>query len=242
MPKQKIPLNINKIIDSISCKDTQKNIISLDLGLINYNSAYSLQIRLHEFVRSNNSPGVILLLEHHPIITIGSNRNTANLLSSREKLKDQNIELVQCDRGGDITLHTPGQVICYTILNLAKIKKDLTFFVHNLEQIIIDVIAHYNIHGTRVGRHRGIFVNNFKIASIGLKVKKWITLHGFSLNVSNDLKYYDNIIACGLRDYPQTSMKKILNRLVPACDVKEQILHSIGNTFKTPVIKIFQLP
>ena len=240
--KQKTSFNINKIIGGISHKDTQKSILCLDLGLIDYNSAYNLQIRLFELIKSNNSPGVILLLEHHPVITTGSNRNTANLLASREKLKDQNIELVQSDRGGDITLHTPGQIVCYTILNLANIKKDLTFIVHNLEQVIIDVLAHYNIRGTRVSRHRGIFVNNLKIASIGLKVKKWITLHGFSLNVNNDLKYFENIIACGLKDHPQTSIKKVLNRPIPARDVKEQILHSIRNTFKIPVLKIVQLP
>ena len=118
----------------------------------------------------------------------------------------------------------------------------MNFFVHNLEQVIIDVLAHYNIRGTRVSRHRGIFVNNLKIASIGLKVKKWITLHGFSLNVNNDLKYFENIIACGLKDHPQTSIKKVLNRPIPACDVKEQILHGIRNTFKIPVLKIVQLP
>ncbi len=241
MLRQKTLLNINKIIDSISYKDTQKSILSFDLGLIHYNNAYNLQIGLFELIRSNNSPGVILLLEHYPVITTGSNRNTANLLASREKLKDQNIELVQSDRGGDITLHTPGQIVCYTILNLAMIKKDLSFFVHNLEQVIIDVLAGYNIRGIRLSRHRGIFVNNSKIASIGLKVKKWITLHGFSLNVNNDLKYFDNITACGLKDHPPTSIKKILNRPIPVCDVKEQILHSIRDTFKIPVSKIIQL-
>ena len=236
--KQKTPLNINKIIDIISCRDTQKNILSFDLGLISYNKAYDLQIRLFELIRSNNRTGAILFLEHHPVITIGSNRNTGNLLANREKLKDQNIELVQSDRGGDITLHAPGQIVCYTILNLARIKKDLSFFVYNLEQIIIDVLAGYNIQGTRLRRHRGIFVNNSKIASIGLKVKKWITFHGFSLNVNNDLKYFDNITACGLKDHPQTSIKNILNQPVPLSDVKEQILYIFGNTFKIPIIKI----
>jgi lipoate-protein ligase B len=236
--KQKTPFNINKIIDSVSCSNTQKNILGLDLGLISYNEAYDLQIRLFELIRSDDRPGAILVLEHYPVITIGSNRNTGNLLANREKLKDQNIELVQSDRGGDITLHTPGQVVCYTILNLVRIKKDLTFFVHNLEQVIIDVLACYDIQGTRVRRHRGIFVNNFKIASIGLKIKKWITFHGFSINVNNDLKYFDYIIACGLKDHPQTSIKKILNRPIPICDVKEQIVHSFENTFKIPIIKI----
>jgi lipoate-protein ligase B len=236
--KQSITFSINKTLDSINYKNIQKNILSFNLGLISYNEAYDLQLKLFELTKSNNNPGVILILEHYPVITIGSNRSTRNLLATIEKLKNQNIELLQSDRGGDITLHTPGQVVCYTILNLSRIKKDLTLFVHNLEQVIIEVLAHYNIQGTRVTRHRGIFVNNFKIASIGLKVKKWITFHGFSININNDLKYYDNIIACGLKDYPQTSIQKILNRPIHINDVKEQIVHSFENTFKIPILKI----
>jgi lipoyl(octanoyl) transferase len=228
---------INKI-NSLKNYDMQKNILCLDLGLISYKNAYSLQEKIFELIKLKDNPGVILLLEHYPVITIGSNRNTGNLLTSREILRQQGIELIQSNRGGDITLHSPGQIVCYTILNLALIKKDLPLFVYNLEQVIIDVLTSYGIQGTRVHKHRGIFVDNFKIASIGLKVRKWATLHGFSLNVNNDLKYFDNITACGLKDYPQTSIKKILKKTIPIYHVKEQILDSFGSIFKTPVIKI----
>ena len=236
--KQKTSAGIIKIINSLKNHDTWKNILSFDLGLISYNDAYNLQTKLFELIKLKDKPGVILLLEHYPVITIGSNRNTNNLLVSREELQQQDIELVQSTRGGDITLHTPGQIVCYTILNLASVKKDLTLFVYNLEQVIIDVLASYNIQGTRIDKHRGIFVNNSKIASIGLKIKKWATFHGFSLNVNNDLKYFDNIIACGLKDYPQTSIKEILKKTIPIYDVKEQLLDSFGNIFKIPVLRI----
>ena len=236
--KQKTSAGINKIINSLKNRDTCKNILSFDLGLISYNDAYNLQTKLFELIKLKDKPGVILLLEHYPVITIGSNRNTNNLLVSREELQQQDIELVQSTRGGDITLHTPGQIVCYTILNLASVKKDLTLFVYNLEQVIIDVLASYNIQGTRIDKHRGIFVNNSKIASIGLKIKKWATFHGFSLNVNNDLKYFDNITACGLKDYPQTSIKEILKKTIPIYDVKEQLLDSFGNIFKIPVLRI----
>jgi len=236
--KQKTSAGINKIINSLKNRDTYKNILSFNLGLISYNEAYNLQTKLFELIKLKDNPGVILLLEHYPVITIGSNRNTGNLLVSREELQQQDIELVQSTRGGDITLHTPGQIVCYTIFNLAQVKKDLTLFVYNLEQVIIDVLASYNIQGTRIDKHRGIFVNNSKIASIGLKIKKWITFHGFSINVNNDLKYFDNIIACGLKDYPQTSIKKILKETIPIYGVKEQLLDSFGNIFKIPVLRI----
>jgi len=236
--EQKTSAGIIKIINSLKNHDTCKNILSFDLGLISYNDAYNLQTKLFELIKLKDKPGVILLLEHYPVITIGSNRNTNNLLVSREELQQQDIELVQSTRGGDITLHTPGQIVCYTILNLASVKKDLTLFVYNLEQVIIDVLASYNIQGTRIDKHRGIFVNNSKIASIGLKIKKWATFHGFSLNVNNDLKYFDNITACGLKDYPQTSIKEILKKTIPIYDVKEQLLDSFGNIFKIPVLRI----
>ena len=227
-----------KIINNFKNHDMQKNILSFDLGLISYNISYNLQEEIFELIKLKDYPGAILLLEHYPVITIGSNRNIGSLLVSMEKLCEQNIELIQSNRGGDLTLHSPGQIVCYTILNLAQVRKDLPLFVHNLEQVIIDVLTGYDIQGTRINKHRGVFVDSFKIASIGLKVRKWITLHGFSLNVNNDLKYFDNIIACGLKDYPQTSIKKISKKTIPIYDVKEQILKSFSSIFEIPVTRI----
>ncbi len=219
----------------------QNSFLSFDLGLISYNHAYDIQIEIFEMVKSKGSPGVILLLEHYPVVTIGSNKSLKNLLVTKEKLRRQNIELVQSNRGGDITLHIPGQIVCYPIINLAVLEKDISLFVHNLEQVIIDVLKNFEIEAARINKHRGIFVDNFKIASIGLKVKKWITMHGFSLNVNNDLKYFDNITACGLRDYPQTSMEKILKKSVDICRVKEQIIVSFSGVFNMPVKKMGKL-
>ncbi len=229
---------INKIIRYIKEAAPAKKILLFDLGLIDYNDAYDLQQNLFEHIRLNPEPGVILILEHVPVITIGSNKNMGNLIISEKRLKEQNIGLVQSTRGGDITLHAPGQVVCYPILNLSSIKKDLTLYVNNLEQVIIDVLDAYKIRGTRVAKHRGIFVSDFKIASIGLRIKKWVTFHGFSLNVNIELKYFNNITACGLKDYPQTSMEKILNKTIPIDDVKEQILISFKKVFDIPIIKI----
>ncbi len=236
--KQKASYKIHKITNILKTGTLQKKIYCLDIGLISYSDAYNLQLKLFELIRSNNRTGVILMLEHYPVITIGSNRNAANLLTGKEKLKQKKIELVQSSRGGDITLHAPGQIVCYTILNLSYFKKDLSLFVHNLEQVIINVLANYNIKGIRINKYRGIFIGKHKIASIGLKVRKWITIHGFSLNVDIDLRYFDNIIACGLKNHPPTSMKQILNKNIPIHDVKEQILNSFEEIFNIPVSKI----
>jgi lipoyl(octanoyl) transferase len=242
----KIP-DVNSLLKLISTNSDNanasdmNNILSFDCGLISYMQAYEMQLKIFDLIKSRSLPGVILLLEHNPVITIGSNKNLKNLLITEKKLKLKNIELIQSDRGGDITLHSPGQIVCYTIINLPLLQKDLSFYVNNLEEVIIDVLKKFGIQAIRIKGYRGVFVNDYKIASIGLKVKKWITFHGFSLNVNNNLKYFDYIIACGLKDHPQTSMKKILKRPVNICNIKKEIIESFNSIFKTPVDKIVKL-
>jgi len=224
-----------KIINRLQANSSK--ILYLDLGLIPYNDAYNLQTYFFNQVKLSSCCGVILLLEHTPVITIGNNKKLDNLLVSNTRLKEQNIELVQSNRGGDITFHGPGQIVCYPILNLSYVQKDLSLYVHNLEQLIIEVLNHYGIYGTRIAKHRGVFVKNYKIASIGVRIKKWIAMHGFSLNVNVNLSYFDSIIACGLKKYSQISMQKILNKDIPISDVKEQILIKFNEVFGLPVLK-----
>lgn len=227
---------LNTILQSIILP-AYKNISSpcqffcLNLGLIPYRDAYGLQTYFFELVRERKINGIILILEHTPVITIGSNRNQSNLLVSEKELKKKNIDLIQSDRGGDITFHGPGQIVCYPILDLSYIKKDVSLYVHNLEEIIIRTLNHFGIQGKRILNHRGVFVENCKIASIGIRIKKWITMHGFSLNVNVNLGYFDNIVACGLKNHPQISMEKLLNKTISINVVKEQILESFGHIF-----------
>jgi len=226
----------NSLIDKIDtyikkCRDTAE-VPCFDLGLIRYSEAFHIQMHLFEKVRMEQIRGLVLLLEHYPVITIGNSGKSGNLLASKESLQEQGIELVQSNRGGDITFHGPGQLVCYPIFNLIHFGKDLTSFVWNLEQVIIDFLDWYGIEGKRVDKLRGVFTGHSKIASIGLHVKKWITIHGFALNVNVELDCFNNIIACGLKDYGQTSMQKILNTAIPVDNVKEQVLQNFCNIFK----------
>ncbi len=214
------------------------HIIYFDLGIIDYSKAFKIQENLFEITRQTSSLGFLLLLEHKPVITIGNNRNLDNLKINPEKLREQKISLIQSNRGGDITFHGPGQLIGYPIINLKHIKKDLALYVFNIEQLIIDFLSLYGIRGIRIPKHRGVFVSNSKIASIGIRIKKWISMHGFALNINTDLTYFENIIACGLKEYNQTSTEKILNKKLPLPYVKEQIIEKIRDTFKKSVIKI----
>jgi lipoyl(octanoyl) transferase len=210
----------------------------IDIGLIDYSNAFDLQLKIFDIILREDLPGCLLLLEHKPVITIGNSQNRNNLISSEESLETQGIDLIQSNRGGDVTFHGPGQLVCYPIFNLAKFDRDLTGFVYKLEQLIIDVLDEYKIKGTRIEKLRGVFVGKNKIASIGIHVKKWITLHGFSLNVSVDLGYYKNIIACGLSDYTQISMEKLLDKKIPLSFVKELVLESFASVFKVKLYKL----
>jgi lipoyl(octanoyl) transferase len=207
----------------------------IDIGLIDYSTAFDLQLRIFDIVLQKDLPGCILLLEHEPVITIGNSQSRKNLISSEDDLKLQGIELIQSNRGGDVTFHGPGQLVCYPIINLTKFDRDLTNFVYNLEQVIINVLDEYNIKGTRIYKLRGVFVGKNKVASIGIHVKKWITLHGFSLNVSVDLGYYKNIIACGLSEYKQVSLEKLLDKKIPLSFVKELVSKSFASVFNVQI-------
>ncbi len=238
---EKIKSHLRNFEDKFNLSSSQnsknKNLICFDLGIIEYNYAYNLQIELWELIRIKNYTGIILLLEHWPVITIGSNRNIKNIITPILELKKQNIEIYQSNRGGDVTFHGPGQLICYPIFNLEKFEKDLTKYVYNLEQIILETLSFFKITGHRIKKIRGVFVNNQKIASIGIHVKKWITYHGFSFNINVDLNYFKNIIACGLKDYPQTSLSVLLKKEITVSFVKDIILRNFEKVFNIKIIK-----
>jgi len=226
--------DLNKII----LKMDSENIPVLDCGTTRYNDAFDFQLALVEQIYKKDLKGIILLLEHPPVITIGSNRSKSNLLTSKSALDDLGIELIDSSRGGDITFHGPGQIICYPVFNLKYFKKDLTLFVYNLEQVIINTLQPFGLNGRRVEKHRGIFIEDKKIASIGLRLRKWISMHGLSLNVNIDLSYFKHIIACGLKDFPQTSISSLLQRDLTINDVKEHILKSFEIVFNISTEKI----
>ncbi len=226
--------DLNRIIDRMDSEDMPV----LDPGLIPYQDAFNFQLALTEQIYKRDLKGIILLLEHPPVITIGSNRSIKNLLTPEDDLAVLGIELISSNRGGDITLHGPGQIICYPVFNLKFFGKDLNLFVYNLEQVVINTIIPFGLNSRRVKKHRGIFVEDKKIASIGLKVRKWISMHGFSLNVNIDLSYFKHILACGLKDYPQTSLSSLLKRDITINDVKEHILKSFETIFNISTEKV----
>jgi len=207
-----------------------------NLGLIEYSEAWKLQRRLHRQRAEGKIDDVILLLEHLPSITLGKSGTLDNVLVSREQLAQQGISLFFIDRGGDVTYHGPGQLIVYPILDLRQRGKDLHCYVKNLEEVILRTLKDFSIDGDRDEYHPGVWVNEEEIATIGLSLRRWVSMHGFALNVNVDLKHFSFINPCGFSDRRATSMSKVLGSHVPMQEVGNILISHFYDIFDFPKI------
>ena len=176
-----------------------------DLGRMDYGHAFEVQRDLVEKRKRGEIPDQLLFVEHPHVITMGRNGKESNLLASDEILRRAGIGFHQTDRGGDVTYHGPGQIVGYPIFDLREWKRDVVEFVRAIEQVLIDAIAEFGLRGERVAGATGVWVNGAKIAAIGVHISRWVTSHGFALNVTTDLDYFRYIVPCGLTK-PVTSM------------------------------------
>jgi lipoyl(octanoyl) transferase len=177
----------------------------LDLGRLDYAGALAVQRRLVSARKQGIARDHLLLVEHPHVITLGRNGRMENLLASDEILSRAGISFYPTDRGGDVTYHGPGQLVGYPILDLGRWRRDVGAYVRALEQSIIDTLADYGIAAGRIPRLTGVWVGERKIAAIGVHISRWVTSHGFALNVTTDLSYFQYIVPCGLTK-PVTSM------------------------------------
>jgi len=202
----------------------------INFDLVEYREGLKLQ-KLYEEKSLNNKTDFLLLLEHYPVITIGKSGKKSNVLINEKELKDKGILVYHTDRGGDATYHGAGQLVGYPIFNLRFYKKDVKWYVQSLEEILIRTLNEYEIKAEMIPKLIGVWVNSKKIASIGVRIQKWITSHGFALNVNNDLTPFSYIIPCGIKDVEITSMKEILNREVDMGNLKEIIVEKFKEIF-----------
>jgi lipoyl(octanoyl) transferase len=175
------------------------------LGRISYTGAFALQRDLVEKRKQGEIPDQLLFLEHPHVITMGRNGSAANLLASEDVLRRAGVAFHETDRGGDVTYHGPGQIVGYPIFDLREWKRDVVAYVRGLEQVIIDALGAFGIAAGRVAGVTGVWVGEAKIAAIGVHISRWVTSHGFALNVATNLDYFRYIIPCGLTK-PVTSM------------------------------------
>lgn len=183
---------------------------------ISYTKALALQLNLHAKCIEGKFPGVLILLEHDPVITMGVGTGEGNILASPDILQREGIALVETDRGGDVTYHGPGQLVGYPIFRLRELGGDLHGYLRNVEQSIIDALAEFGLRGERNGP-AGVWVGDKKICSIGVAVRKWVTYHGFALNVAPNMRHFNYINPCGLNSERMTCLKDLLG-IAPEMD------------------------
>jgi lipoyl(octanoyl) transferase len=197
-----------------------------DLGFMGYAEAFQLQRSLVEQRKRGEIPNQLLFVEHPHVITLGRNGNMQNLLASEEVLRRSGIEFHETDRGGDITYHGPGQIVGYPIFDLRGWKRDVVAYVRAMEQAIIETLGDFGIRSNRVDKATGVWVEEAKICAIGVHISRWVTSHGFALNLATDLRYFQYIVPCGLTR-PVTSMRAL------GCDAaREDVQRVIARHFE----------
>lgn len=202
-----------------------------DLGLVDYKIAWDLQKEIFNLRLNDELNDTLFLLEHPHTYTLGKVADKENLISNEDQLKELGINVYEIDRGGDITYHGPGQIVGYPIIKLTDWKQDTHEYLRGLEEVIMMTCSEYGISTERNSKYTGVWIGSKKIAAIGIKVSRWITMHGFAFNINADLNYFGGIIPCGIRDKEVTSLQKELGREINLSEVKEKLVGNFKNVF-----------
>lgn len=228
-----------------------ETIVACSLGRLDYREAWALQQRLQaRLIAAKRQhppaalPHVVLLVEHPHVYTLGKNGDPMNLLRTEAELAAVGATFVPIDRGGDITYHGPGQLVGYPILDLDRFFTDIHRYLRTLEAIIIDTCAGYGVTGRPVEKRTGVWVGpddrglERKICAMGIRCSRWVTMHGFALNVNTDLSYFDHIVPCGITDRGITSLAEETGHPVEDADVRSRVLDHFAQHFAAEVIRL----
>ncbi|MHB8841457.1 MAG: lipoyl(octanoyl) transferase LipB [Candidatus Aquicultor sp.] len=208
-----------------------------ELGTIDYQSALDLQMNLVTMRSESKLPDVLLLLEHPHVYTVGRRFDSSHLILTEEELKMKGVKLFHSDRGGQLTYHGPGQLVGYPIIEIGGISM-IRYYLRNLEEVLLRTVRAFGIDADRLPGYPGIWFGLEKLGAIGLRVSRGITKHGFALNVSTDLCYFEGIIPCGIHDKGVTSMSKLLGLEVPLELVRNLVIENFGHVFHLDMVPI----
>lgn len=220
----------------------------LELGTVDYATGLRLQEKLVALRKDGRIGDVLLLLEHTPVITLGRNAKSANVLASPELLVQRGVEVFECDRGGDVTFHGPGQLVAYPIFDLRGFRSDtgnrktlgVIDYIRRLEEILIRTCADFGIPAKRIPGLTGVWtqqpIEESKIAALGVHISRGVTSHGLALNVNTDLSFFNLIVPCGITSKPVTSMQAELSRVIPMQDVAHALSRNFGTVFQSQIL------
>ncbi len=198
-----------------------------DLGNAPYQQTWDMQKEMQSQRINNKIDDTVLLVEHEPVYTFGKNANENHLLQNYP----EDVKVFHVERGGDITFHGPGQLVGYPIIDLHNYKMSISWYMRSLEAVIINTLNHYGIAAEHKKGLTGVWVKEEKIAALGVRISRWVTMHGFALNVNTELHYYDGIIPCGIFEYGVTSMKKLLGTAIKMDEVKKLLIKEFNMVF-----------
>ncbi|MGQ9816555.1 MAG: lipoyl(octanoyl) transferase LipB [bacterium] len=210
---------------------TEKMINTLDLGKRDYKEVWDMQRELHLKRVNGQIPNTLILVEHNPVVTIGRSGKSENIKMPIQLLKEKGIDFYHIERGGDVTFHGPGQLVGYPIFNIKEGLIGIRRFIEMIEDAIIGVLADFAIKAEKREGLIGVWTERGKICSIGIAVKRWVSFHGFALNVNTDLRYFDLINPCGFKDIKMVSMQEILGHEIAMSEVKKKTIRNFHSIF-----------
>jgi lipoyl(octanoyl) transferase len=202
-----------------------------DLGLTSYAEALTLQQELVEMRKRDEISDQLLLLQHPHVITLGRAANRANVLLDDASRVQRGVELFETGRGGDVTYHGPGQLVVYPIVNLSPDRMDVRRYVRDLEEVLIRVASDFGVEAGRIEGLTGVWAGKQKLAAIGVRISRWVTMHGFAFNVTTDLSYFRLIVPCGIATHGVTSLQQLLDRRIEMGAVVLSAIHHFGEVF-----------
>jgi len=208
-----------------------------DLGLVPYEDAFALQKREVTRLQQGAAEELLCLVEHPHVITIGRNATGAAITADRRFVEARGVEIVETDRGGDVTYHGPGQLVGYPLLHLEPGRQDIRRYVNDLEEVLIRALSDFGIDSRRHEQHRGVWTGEAKIASLGIRISRWVTSHGFALNVNTDTSYFSLMHPCGIVGCTMATMSELLGHEVDMAEVKERVAANFGDVFERRMIE-----
>jgi lipoate-protein ligase B len=216
--------------ENLKLKLAMKLLAVRRLGLLEYGAAYEIQKQTEAAIKSGEQPDTLLLVEHPHVLTIGRRATAAGILAAPELLREREVAIFETNRGGKMTYHGLGQLVGYPIINLSPHREDVHRYVRDLEEVLIRALADFDIDSFRIEGLTGVHTERGKVAAIGVHISRWVTTHGFALNVNTDLSFFNLILAC--EGEPVTSMKEILGRELPLGEVENRIIMRFAEVFE----------
>ncbi len=212
----------------------------LDLGRQSYEPVWAFQKQLHAARHSGEVPDSLIFVEHDPVYTLGKNGEEEHIVGPDQFLQEEGIEVFRIGRGGDVTYHGPGQIVGYPIFDLRQHRKSIRWYMESLEEVILRVLETWDIEGERVEGRPGVWVDGNKICAVGVRIARWVSLHGFAFNLFPNMDHFDGIVPCGIQDAGVTSVRSLLDRKPDPERTRQKLTEAVQEVFSFDAVELVE--